>query len=101
VRVELLVIPDCPNHPPALERLREVLTEEGVESDIEEIVVNDETTARRLNFLGSPTIRINGHDVEPSNGSQSCAASCRMYASSRGLAGIPSAEVIRKAIREG
>jgi len=68
--IEVLYVPGCPNHQPAIHRLRKVLQSEAVSAPIQEIAVADEGMARSLQFPGSPTVRINGRDAEP-NGQES------------------------------
>jgi hypothetical protein len=94
LNIEILYVTGCPNHGPALGRLRTVLQSEAIDVPINEIAVNDETTARTLGFPGSPTIRINGVDVEtPISGAVGIA--CRLYKSGHGL---PSEETLQRAI---
>jgi hypothetical protein len=64
MRVELLHIPDCPNYPVAAKLLREILRAHGLPQNISEIRVMDFTQAAALAFPGSPTIRIDGKDVD-------------------------------------
>ena len=98
MRVQLLYIPGCPNHAPAAERLHRLLTDQGVASAIEEIEVPDLSAARELAFVGSPTIRIDGEDVEPPVAGVTGLA-CRTYASKGTLSGLPAEESISAAIR--
>ncbi len=70
--IEVLYMPGCPNHQPALHRLRKALQFEAVDVAIREIPVSDEATARSLRFPGSPTVRINGQDAEPSEQQSFC-----------------------------
>jgi hypothetical protein len=80
--------------------LKEVLAAEGVAADISEVAVNDMATAKALRFCGSPTILINGRDVAAELGNtQEFAVSCRLYPGSKVL-GVPSAEMIRRAVRD-
>ena len=65
MKVELLWFEDCPNHALAETMLREVLADAHIEAEIERIEVPDEATGNATVFPGSPTIRINGRDVEP------------------------------------
>jgi len=92
--IEVLYMPDCPHHQPALQRLRKALRSEAVDAAIKEISVSDEAAARSLRFPGSPTVRINGQDAEP-NGQQSFGLACRLYSSGSGL---PSEETLQRAI---
>src|SRR6266853_1794895 len=63
--IEVLYVPGCPNHEPAIRRLKKVLRSEALDLPVHEIPVNDDKAARSLRFPGSPTIRINGRDAEP------------------------------------
>jgi hypothetical protein len=52
-----------------------------------------------LRFLGSPTIRVDGRDVEPgAEERQEFVLSCRVYRTERGLAGQPDEAWIREAL---
>src|SRR5690242_301279 len=93
--IEVLYIPGCCNHGPAVERVRRALGSAEVNSGIVEISVNDEATARMLQFPGSPTVRVNGVDVD-SGASRSVGLACRLYADGSGL---PSEQAILRAIR--
>ena len=99
MRVEFLYWEDCPSHPQALERLREVLAEEGVKAEIEVIHVGTDEEAQRRRFPGSPTIRFNGVDVtQPVD--QSIGLSCRVYLTDDGrVTPLPSKEQIQRALR--
>src|SRR5829696_2397899 len=64
-RVELLWWSGCPSTPDALVELRTVFAEVGLDpEDIEVREIETEEQALKENFVGSPTIRINGRDVE-------------------------------------
>ncbi len=43
----------------------DVFAELGVAATIRRVEVPDEQTGKRVNFPGSPTIRVNGRDVDP------------------------------------
>jgi hypothetical protein len=62
--LELLYLPGCPNHGGTVNLLRSVLREEGVNTAVEEIPVNDYEEARALQFPESPTVRVNGEGIE-------------------------------------
>ena len=73
---------------------------EGVATEIHEVLVRDEGMANNLKFRGSPTIRINGRDVAgESLKAQSFALSCRLYSGSES-AGLPPVEMIHRAVIE-
>ena len=98
-RVEILYFDGCPNHEPARELVEQVAAELGLEAKIELIEVADADSATRLRFLGSPSVRVDGRDVEPGAEKRSdFFLSCRVYRSERGLAGQPEADWIRSAL---
>lgn len=99
MRIELLYVPNCPNHAPALHILRDVLSEQDVADEVREIEVSDPAQAASLSFLGSPTIRIDGRDVEPRMPeSGHHGLSCRTYLVDGKRQGVPRREWICEAI---
>jgi hypothetical protein len=101
VEVQDLYIEGCPNHSVAVGRVREALSEEGVVASVSEVSVPDQAQARQLKFLGSPSIRVNGLDVEPSaRSSHDYALACRTYVAGDLREGAPSLEMIRVAVLE-
>lgn len=101
MRVEVLYFQGCPNHVPTVDRVRRVLADEGVSVDIEQIEVADVITAESLAFLGSPTVRVNGRDVEESAAVTGIIGlTCRMYMSDGVREGVPPADAIRRAVRD-
>jgi hypothetical protein len=99
VRVSFLYYEDCPSHDVALERLREVMHEEGIPDEVEVVKVETEEQARKLRFVGSPTIRVDGQDIYPPSHSR-YALTCRAYrlADDR-ISPLPSKDMIRRAFR--
>ena len=65
MKIELLYLGDCPNYVPARAVLQEALRLEQVAADVAEMEIKDEAMARAIGFIGSPSIRINGADVDP------------------------------------
>ena len=97
MKVELFYLEGCPNVPPTMDRLRQVLQGCGLLLSIIEIHVDDEDTDK-LHFLGSPSIRIDGVDIEPSARQRAdFGIICRTY---QGGGGVPSEDLIRSAIAE-
>ena len=64
MNVELFHIADCPNYETARQFLKEALREVGLPEEVTEIEVCDSQQAEVSTFLGSPTIRVDGKDVE-------------------------------------
>ena len=61
-----------------------------------EMSVADQNTAVHVGFLGSPTVRIDGLDIEPSARQRTTfGMMCRTY---EGSGGVPSEDLIRSAI---
>ena len=99
MRVSFLYYEDCPSYDLALERLREVMDEEGIPGEVEVVKVETEEQARELRFVGSPTIRVDGQDIDPPSDPR-YALTCRAYrlADDR-ISPLPSRDMIRQAFR--
>jgi hypothetical protein len=101
MKVEILYFSGCPNHLPAVDRVREVLQQEGTPADMVEVEVKDAASAQQVGFLGSPTIRVDGHDIEPAaRAAGAFGMVCRTYVEGGRRSGVPSTEWIRAAVRE-
>ena len=101
IQVDFLYWSDCPSHEEALARLREALAEAGVAVEPMLTEVTDEEMAENLLFLGSPTIRVNGDDIEPgAEERQDYGLSCRAYTRADGrISPLPPREMIQAALR--
>jgi len=65
VLVEYLFVPGCPTEKTAPARLAQAAREAGVAVQVRRVPVTTEEEAGRRRFLGSPTFRIRGRDIEP------------------------------------
>lgn len=100
-RVEILYFDGCPNHEAARELVERVAAEVRVEPEIDLVKVPDADAAVTLRFLGSPTVRVDGRDVEPgAEERRQFVFSCRVYRSERGFSGHPDEAWIRSALTE-
>ena len=100
MRIELLWFEECPCHRDAEALIRDVLEELGVDADIERVEVPDEEAGIRTMFPGSPTIRVEGVDVEPDwEPCEACTPRCRIYATTDGLGCLPPRDWIVDAVR--
>ncbi len=100
LRIELLWLEGCPSHETAETMLRRVLEEAGVEAAIERIQVESEDAGIAVCFPGSPTIRVNGQDVEPGwQPCDDCTPRCRVYSTALGLQPLPERRWIYDAVR--
>jgi hypothetical protein len=98
MKIEVLYVPNCPHHAIALDRLRGILSAESFQKHVNEVLVQDADMAQSLQFPGSPTIRINGRDVEPQSGKTSAfGLMCRLYPDG---SGAPSEQRLRAAIEK-
>ena len=99
-KIEFLYWEDCPSHPQAWSLLQEAMAELGVESPVEQIEVLTDKDAERLAFPGSPTIRVNGVDIDPGGAAQmGTALTCRIYRLQDGrFSPVPSKEMIKQAL---
>ena len=100
MKIELLYFDGCPSYERLLPKVRELLVREGVEDEIELRSVESPEAAEEAHFLGSPTVRIDGKDVDPSAGDRSdYGLKCRLYRSGEETSGLPPEEWIVEAIR--
>jgi len=65
VEVELLVSESCPSREAAAAAIQSAAEEAGVCATLSERVVTTADEARAMRMPGSPTVRIEGRDVEP------------------------------------
>ena len=97
--VELLWFADCANHPAARRMLEEVIEEVAPGTPIRDIDATDPVTAERVRFPGSPTIRVDGLDVDPSYVDRGeYTPRCRLYRTDAGLRGLPERRWIENAL---
>ncbi|GJL78103.1 MAG: hypothetical protein NPINA01_10920 [Nitrospinaceae bacterium] len=101
MKIEFLYFESCANHEQALNLLQKILKEEGIESPVDLIKVESDEMAVELKFPGSPTIRINGQDVDPPQEASGFSQQCRVYHNDGILKGVPSEEKLKKIIRQG
>jgi mercuric ion transport protein len=95
VKIEILTFEGCPHREATVERTLEVLSALGAEAEVSEVEVRDGADTARPRFPGSPTVRVDGADIEPGAETRSSdALSCRMY----GGAGVPPRELLVDAI---
>jgi hypothetical protein len=79
-----------------VERVTGVL---GLVPELRLVNVPDDQAAHRLRFVGSPTILVNGHDIEPGAAERrDYGLACRIYRTAAGTAGQPDPEWLRRAL---
>jgi hypothetical protein len=98
--IELLYVDGCPGHEAFLPRLRELLAQAGVDAPVIQRKVESDEAAQRERFLGSPTLRIDGVDVDPGAAQRAdYGIKCRLYPTPDGLRGTPADEWVDDALR--
>ena len=100
LKIRFLYFEDCPSHDEALQRLRRSIEAEGIGADVEIVRVETAEDAESFKFIGSPTIIVNGQDIDPPANPQ-YALACRAYRLEDGrISPLPSEAMIRRALRE-
>jgi hypothetical protein len=98
-RVEFLWFDGCPNHEPARALLDEVIAAIAPGTPVEAIDASDPEVAAAHRFAGSPTIRVDGVDIDPSFVDPGdYTPRCRLFRTPDGLRGVPPREWIEKAL---
>ena len=100
MKIELYYCDDCPSYERARENLKEALRLERLAQEVEMVSVASDPDAQSKRFIGSPTIRIDGIDIEgPEAEEKGYSYGCRIYAQNGRSAGWPSVEQIRQALQ--
>lgn len=95
-KISILFFQGCPNHRPTVDAAWAVVSELGLDAEIEEVDVTSPDDVEGLRFLGSPTVRVDGVDIEPGARSRTdYAMSCRLYDTPNGR---PSREMLLAAL---
>ena len=98
VRIEVLAREDCPNRGMALVVVERVVDEIGIPVEIEVVEVESDSDAEEYRVLGSPTVLVDGRDVDPDPTLVEYSADDRIYRTERGPSGWPEPEWIRSAL---
>jgi hypothetical protein len=97
--VEVLYVEGCPNYRGTLGLVERVRAELGIDAELRTTLIVDQVAAERARFPGSPTVRVDGRDVEP--GSEPPAEytlACRLYRLEHRFAGQPDERWVREAL---
>ncbi len=100
MRIEVLHWEGCPSTTEALDLLGIVLAEHGVTDEVEVKEVTTQAEAEALRFPGSPTIRIDGRDIDPAGADARPSLTCRIYHLPDGrVSPVPTREQLEEALR--
>jgi hypothetical protein len=98
--VEVLVFEGCPNVDATVAAAHAAIVQAKVAADLRVVRVESDDAARRLQVLGSPTVRVDGRDVEPSTHDRGdFGLQCRVYSVEGRYQGTPSVEWIARALQ--
>jgi hypothetical protein len=99
-RIELLYWDGCPSHPEARALLDQVMRDLRLDDPVVEKEVSTDEEALHLSFPGSPTIRVDGRDIDPAGADTRPALTCRIYHLPDGrVSPVPSREQLEAALR--
>ena len=99
--IEVLYFEGCPNYEATLKRVQQTLKDLGIKQKVLEVIITTPKMAESFRFLGSPTVLVNGQDVEPSaRNSNQIGFGFRSYSCGDQRVGIPGEDLIRAALVE-
>jgi hypothetical protein len=97
--IEMLYFDGCPNHAPARKLVERILVDHGIAAEIRDVVIAGAADARERKFVGSPTIRVNGVDIDHSaHAAADFGMICRIYRDGNIWSGLPSPDLIYRAL---
>jgi hydroxyacylglutathione hydrolase len=97
--IEVLYSDGCPCYREAVALVERVRDEFGVTSEVRAVLIADQEAAERARFPGSPTVRVDGRDVEPgADPPTEITLDCRLYRHPHRLAGQPPEQWVRDAL---
>jgi hypothetical protein len=101
MRIELLYFEGCPSYEELLPRLRSLLERQGIDDPIELRHIETLEAAEAERFLGSPTVRIDGEDIDPEAATRfDFGLKCRLYRNDDGArTGTPTDAMVVGALR--
>ena len=98
--IRVMTFEGCPNCEATKVLIEETVKELRVQADIEAIQVGNKEEAELYGFLGSPTIQVDGQEIEAGRRGEKASFSCRVYRTPNGTSGVPPKNLLRDAIRE-
>ncbi len=94
-KITVQFIAGCPNHSPVVEVIERLIARHGLRVDLDQLEVAP-ADVERIRFLGSPTVLVDGVDIEPgAHDRTEYAVTCRKYRTPNGL---PDAEMLLQAL---
>lgn len=98
--IELLAWSGCPSHAAAERQLHAILDDLGLsDAPIETSWIEDDETAERRHFVGSPTFRVDDEELIPVDPTDTYALTCRVYRlADGGFSPTPDPDQLRSAV---
>ena len=99
MKVELFYFAGCPSYVKAADNVREALRLEGIADTLALVPVETEADAQKARLIGSPTVRIDGRDLEGHQADErGYGLGCRIYRDGQCITGWPSVALVRRAL---
>ncbi len=98
--LELLYLAGCPHHDEAVDLVKSVLEAEGIPAGVQQILIRNPEDADAHRFPGSPTVRVNGQDIEGLSADRlGIGFACRTYFAEGKAHGVPPRSWLEVAVR--
>ena len=97
MKVQLFYFDDCPSYIETSVNLKKAMLELGIDTKLEMVEVTGSDDVVEKKFMGSPTIRINGVDLEKKESDY--VFGCRVYFINGVLVGTPTKDFIRNKVK--
>jgi hypothetical protein len=98
--VEILYTDACPFWKTTLQTINEVLKELNIAVPVKETRIATLEEAKRYRFPGSPTVRINGVDIDPAAKQTVGFIGCRIYTHNGRIYEYPTKQMIKTALKQ-
>lgn len=99
MKIELLYFKECHVYRIVLKNINEVIKEKGLDTEVHLKEIKNDKQALEDKFLGSPTVRVNGTDIDPAAQEiNKYSMTCRLYLEDGAVNELPSKKMIRQAI---
>jgi glutaredoxin len=98
--IRIMTFEGCPNCDATRSLVEKTVRELHLQADVESIQVRNENEAQRYGFLGSPTVQVDGQDIETGRRKETASFSCRVYRTPDGVTGVPPKDLLLGALRK-
>jgi hypothetical protein len=96
--IEVLTFPGCRDHDGAIGLVERVRAQLGSAAEARVIDIPDQPVAEQAGFLSSPTIRVDGRDIEPDGARREYVHACRLYRVGHSLRRLPEKDWLHQAL---